>query len=112
MLENTAAPGPAESLSPAVLAEAAPDTRRRWSTDALCAASDPEIFFPPGDSLASDARAICARCPVHRSCLAYAVTAGEPFGIWGGLDPQERRALRRRLQHRQTNATGTTGMTA
>ena len=112
MPENMAAPHPAESLSPAVLAEAAADTKRRWSRHALCAAADPDIFFPPGDSLASEARAICARCPVRPSCLAYAVTAGEPFGIWGGLDPEERRALRRRLRQREPSAASATGITA
>jgi hypothetical protein len=80
-------PGAAELLSPQLLAQAIPDTKRRWSVHALCASTDPEIFFPPGDSPGSEARQICARCPVRRQCLAYAVAADEPAGIWGGLDP-------------------------
>ncbi|HYZ55073.1 MAG TPA: WhiB family transcriptional regulator [Streptosporangiaceae bacterium] len=112
MPDNQAAPDPAESLSPQVLEEAAADTKRRWSVHALCTASDPEIFFPTGDSLTSEARDICTQCPVRLNCLAYAITADEPFGIWGGVDPQERRALRRRLRQWETSAIGATGVTA
>jgi WhiB family redox-sensing transcriptional regulator len=67
----------------------------------LCIGTDPEIFFPPSDKMTAEARTICGSCPVRRQCLAYAVTADEPFGIWGGLDPEERRSLRRRLKRRQ-----------
>jgi WhiB family redox-sensing transcriptional regulator len=94
LMPNDITPGAAELLSPQLLADAAADTRRRWSVHALCLTSDPEIFFPPGDSPATEARQICGQCPVRRQCLAYAVAAGEPSGIWGGLDPQERRSLR------------------
>jgi WhiB family redox-sensing transcriptional regulator len=99
-------------LSPLCLEQAAADLRRKWSIHALCATSDPDIFFPPGDDPATEARQICADCPVQGQCLAYAVAADEPFGIWGGLDTQERRTLRRRLQHRETAASAVTGGTA
>jgi WhiB family redox-sensing transcriptional regulator len=105
-------PGVAELLSPQLLADAASDTRRRWSVHALCATSDPEMFFPPGDSPAAGARQICAQCPVRRQCLAYAVAAGEPHGIWGGLDPDERRSLRRRLLRKDTATAVVDGITA
>jgi WhiB family redox-sensing transcriptional regulator len=87
-------------LSPQVVADAAADTKRAWSADALCASVDPELFFPPGDQPATEARQICAGCAVRGECLAYAVIADEPFGIWGGLGPQERHTLRRQLQRR------------
>ena len=41
----------------------------------------------------------CAACAVRGKCLNYA-TAADEFGIWGGLDQQERRNLKRR-QHRR-----------
>ena len=72
-----------------------------WAADALCADEDPEIFFPPNDDPAVQARRICGQCPVRDECLAYALEAREEFGIWGGLDPNERRNLKRRLQRRK-----------
>nr|BFE86401.1 hypothetical protein GCM10020093_090020 [Planobispora longispora] len=58
--------------------------------------SDPELFFPLSPSAEQEARAkaVCAGCPVLDECRAYAVRAGEPEGIWGGLTVQERRGLR------------------
>jgi WhiB family transcriptional regulator, redox-sensing transcriptional regulator len=112
MPDDTAIPGTADLLSPQLLQQAAADTRRRWSIQALCASTGPEIFFPPTGGLAAEARAICAQCPVRRSCLAYAVAVGEPFGIWGGLDPRERRIHRRRLLRGDTGTTAATGITA
>jgi WhiB family transcriptional regulator, redox-sensing transcriptional regulator len=41
----------------------------------------------------SEAKRICAGCPVQRECLEYALRVREPFGIWGGLNETERRAL-------------------
>jgi WhiB family redox-sensing transcriptional regulator len=39
------------------------------------------------------AKRICADCPVRRECLEYALRVREPFGIWGGLNESERRAI-------------------
>ena len=72
-----------------------------WRPDAACRGLDPELFFS-SDEIANrqerqdreaEAKAVCARCPVRTECLAYAIDAGERYGIWGGLDPVERRAL-------------------
>ena len=41
----------------------------------------------------SAAKHIRAGCPVQRECLEYALRVREPFGIWGGLNETERRAL-------------------
>ena len=100
MLDDITMSAAADFLPVGLLADVAADTRRRWSARGLCIGEDPEIFFPPSDKLAAEARTICGSCPVRRQCLAYAVTADEPFGIWGGLDPEERRSLRRRLKRR------------
>lgn len=40
------------------------------------------------------ARTICRSCPVQDACLAYALSAVEPDGIWGGTTPDERRRMR------------------
>jgi WhiB family redox-sensing transcriptional regulator len=39
---------------------------------------------------AERAKQICRECPVLRTCRTYALGAGEPYGIWGGLDAAER----------------------
>jgi WhiB family transcriptional regulator, redox-sensing transcriptional regulator len=40
------------------------------------------------------AKTICAACPVRDECLQHAVTSDERYGIWGGLNQEERRGLR------------------
>ena len=42
------------------------------------------------------ALAICGMCPVRSQCLEYAVLSGEEWGVWGGVDEDERRRLRSR----------------
>lgn len=65
-----------------------------WRRDALCAQTDPEAFFPDDGNVA-DAKRMCARCCVRESCLSHALSANEPFGVWGGLSATERRKLLR-----------------
>ena len=40
------------------------------------------------DDPAARARAAenCGGCPLRSLCRAYAVAAGEPWGVWGGVD--------------------------
>ena len=64
-----------------------------WIARAACATADPEIFFPVGQESDTAAKEYCARCPVRGSCLDYALTAGEEFGVWGGLNEGERKAI-------------------
>jgi WhiB family redox-sensing transcriptional regulator len=69
-----------------------------WSDQAACLTAEPETFFPVGSGGAaldevSAAKAICARCPVLGECRAYALSSRQPFGVWGGLDEEERRAI-------------------
>jgi WhiB family redox-sensing transcriptional regulator len=67
-----------------------------WQTDALCAQTDPEAFFPEKGGSTRDAKRICASCDVRGECLEYALQNDERFGIWGGLSERERRKLKRR----------------
>ena len=71
-----------------------------WRDGARCRAEDPELFFPIGPSgpalkQLNEAKAICRRCPVVVDCLTWAMSTGQPTGIWGGLSEDERRELRR-----------------
>jgi hypothetical protein len=72
-----------------------------WAGHVLCAETDSEIFFPAHDDPATEARQICARCPVREDCLNFAIANNERYGIWGGLDPGERDSLRRKQRQQK-----------
>jgi WhiB family transcriptional regulator, redox-sensing transcriptional regulator len=77
------------------------ETGGDWRHRAACLEQDPELFFPIGTTgpaliQIEEAKAVCLRCPVRETCLAWALEAGQTNGIWGGLDEDERRALKRR----------------
>jgi WhiB family redox-sensing transcriptional regulator len=65
-----------------------------WTRHAACVGSWVDLdWIEPAPEQADRCRAVCARCPVRLTCLAYALARAEPWGIWGGLDPAERAAL-------------------
>jgi WhiB family redox-sensing transcriptional regulator len=77
-----------------------------WRDDAECLDVHPESFFPNAripyvlaEQIAS-AKAICARCPVAASCLEFALSTGQDYGIYGGLTEKERRKLARKQGRR------------
>lgn len=50
---------------------------------------------------------ICRTCPLIDKCLKMALLGDESFGVWGGLDPKERTALKRKsMRMRRSNALG------
>lgn len=77
-----------------------------WEADAPCREIGTEVFHPTGrgaDLAAAvlTAKAICRQqCPYREQCLALALEREgnadrySRDGIWGGLTPQERAALR------------------
>lgn len=89
-----------------------------WMGEALCAQTDPALFFPEVGGNGTVAKRICADCPVRIQCETHAqhLEGGSSeqfrFGSWGGRSPKERalvggerRAARRdrdavRLDHR------------
>ena len=72
-----------------------------WRESALCKGRPARIWYPFVVGKLRDqevdpyayARTICAKCPVAAECLAYALETGQGDGMWGGLDPAERKAL-------------------
>ncbi|MEU6206388.1 WhiB family transcriptional regulator [Micromonospora musae] len=69
-----------------------------WHEDAACRDFLDDTMFPErGDNPAArEAKRICAACPVRSKCLNDALDRVDEHGIRGGLDPQERRAIRKR----------------
>ncbi len=58
-----------------------------------CADMTTSDFYPARGESAAAVKAVCRGCPVRAACLAYAVEEREPWGIWGGTNEKERRAL-------------------
>jgi WhiB family redox-sensing transcriptional regulator len=71
-----------------------------WEERALCRTSgrSPELWFPENRcaATAKRAKAFCRVCPVMDRCLTEALKDADTRGIWGGLDEDERAALRKR----------------
>jgi WhiB family redox-sensing transcriptional regulator len=67
-----------------------------WQSQALCAQTDPEAFFPEKGGSTREAKRVCLSCEVRVECLEYALAQDERFGIWGGLSERERRRLKRK----------------
>ncbi len=70
---------------------------------AACKGAGPDLFFGPDAEFVTarrqreaKAKAICAGCPARGDCLAYALGTAQAFGVWGGFDEDERRAMLRR----------------
>jgi Transcription factor WhiB len=77
------------------------EAAQSWTRDAACANVDPELFFPANSRQpATEAKQVCAACPVQAECLEYSLVNEEEFGIWGGLTEKERRQLLDQRQHR------------
>ncbi|MDP9185697.1 MAG: WhiB family transcriptional regulator [Actinomycetota bacterium] len=61
---------------------------------------DPDLFFPIGSSepaLAqiAAAKSVCRSCAVRSDCLEWSLATFQDAGVWGGLDEEERRVIRR-----------------
>ena len=73
-----------------------------WMNRAACSGGRVDLWMQEPGNRASEAIRICRTCPVQTECLEYALaTASQCFegtGIWGGLTPKERRAIRKRRQ--------------
>ncbi|MFD8938608.1 WhiB family transcriptional regulator [Streptomyces sp. NPDC059578] len=67
-----------------------------------CEKEDPDLFFPISDNdPATDAKRVCAGCPVVDACLRGALERAEEHGVWGGTTPADRRSMVRALALQQ-----------
>jgi len=69
-----------------------------WRRRAACRDLDTAVFFPETADQVATAKAVCASCPVREACLDFAVITRQDDGVWGGLDENARRRVRRRRQ--------------
>jgi len=74
------------------------EDRDTWRKDAACRNSDPNLFFPVGDTgpaieLIANAKAICVNCAAQTACLEYALATRQDYGIWGGTTEEERKSI-------------------
>ena len=71
-----------------------------WRKAAACKDLAVDIFFPIDETeeASLEAKAICATCPVADTCLQYALATNQAEGVWGGLDANDRRRMRRRIR--------------
>lgn len=81
------------------------DDDDEWHIYALCAQTDPEIFFPEAGVGVNIAKAVCNRCAVRERCLEVALKREEKYGVWGGKSEYQRRMIlrQRRRDERRKN---------
>lgn len=63
---------------------------KTWEERARCLGSDTEMFFAQSAVEERAAKKVCSRCPVAQECLEYALTNDLRFGVWGGLNRNQR----------------------
>jgi WhiB family redox-sensing transcriptional regulator len=71
-----------------------------WRRRSACKDEDPELFYPvgssgPAETQLLEAKAVCARCPVRKVCLAWSFEIKAEAGVWGGMSEEERRNLKK-----------------
>jgi WhiB family redox-sensing transcriptional regulator len=64
-----------------------------WYSEALCAQTDPEAFFPIRGGTTAPAKKICAACPVRQKCLDWSLEQGELHGVWGRVGYKARQKM-------------------
>ena len=71
-----------------------------WQLEGACRSKDTELFFHPENERGPSrvnrelaAKAVCATCPVLVQCREHALSAREPYGVWGGLSEHDREEL-------------------
>lgn len=76
------------------------DNDPAWQNQAACRGSDQTVFFSgQGENRAvTNAKQICATCPIQQKCLDYALYWNEQHGVWGGLTVRQRRRLPKTIQ--------------
>ena len=82
-----------------------------WQLRAACREKPNRMFFMTGNERGAKraekqrrAKEVCRGCPVVAQCRHHALTTPERFGVWGGMDEDERRQALERRRHYATAA--------
>lgn len=72
----------------------------------LCVGADPDDWYADTRTTAdrerrAAAKAVCGRCRVVEECRAWSLAVREPYGVWGGLDEDERARIFARQARRE-----------
>ena len=67
-----------------------------WQRQAACRGMDPAIFHPEIGQRATEAKAVCATCPVTAECLQAAIDERDEHSVRGGYTATERLKFRTR----------------
>lgn len=67
---------------------------QNWTRDAACVDKPHSWWFPVGSTNPTRAKEICSSCPVQAECLDFALTTNQQYGIWGGLNLEQRQGQR------------------
>jgi WhiB family redox-sensing transcriptional regulator len=70
-----------------------PVNARNWREHRACADTHPDVFTDDDKRVQAYAKEICAQCPVKAFCLQLALDTKSPYGVFGGMTPEERRAF-------------------
>lgn len=77
-----------------------------WQLQAACRTISSDLFFSPAEERGrarqhrdEQAKALCATCAVRTECLQHALAVAEPYGVWGGLTPEERQHHQQSRSH-------------
>ena len=70
-----------------------------WRDEAACIGHE-ELFYSAEDESKgerrrkeTEAKAVCAACPVFDACRKFALESEELYGVWGGLTESERHKI-------------------
>lgn len=59
-----------------------------WYDQGSCVQDGADLFFDRKNEISgkrqAEAKARCASCPVLAECLQWALSAGDPSGVWAG----------------------------
>lgn len=66
-----------------------------WRNMAKCVGEDSDLFLSDKEKERARATIFCSRCVVKEACLEYALESDQAFGIWGGMDNEQRRKYKK-----------------
>ena len=76
-----------------------------WMIRGACRGENSELFFLDDNLRGKDksrkilaAKQVCFRCPVRQECLEYSIKARVPYGVWGGLDQDQRAEILKKMK--------------